>query len=174
MVSYEYALLPITFFTMPDGDLCNTHLKTHIGIQEPNPPCDTYCSLCITVQTWGTKTKHTSKKLLHRIVTPLFSDGALLAGAYGGMTRNRLADTLNEGLRAEQTDSSSLYATVVNTLCMIQSGRQRQRARGKEVTPKEKEAIHKQERELRLPAPSSSPVTQLITRTTSCPMWLLL
>lgn len=132
MASHEYALLPVTFFTMPDGNLYNTNLKSHRGIQEPDPPPrDPYCSLCITMQIWGIKPKHSSQKLLHRTVTPFFSDGVSLAGAYGGMTGNRLAGALNEGLWAEQTDSSSLYDTVVNALCIIQPGRQRQRAGGK-------------------------------------------
>lgn len=44
----ENGILQICFashylFMMPAGDLYNTHLKSHMGIQEPKPSCDIYC-----------------------------------------------------------------------------------------------------------------------------------
>lgn len=103
----------------------------------------------------GSKPRYTTQKLLNRIITPLFSDGALLAGAYGGMTRNRLADALKEGLQAEQTDSSSLYDTLVNKLFIIQPGRQRQAPGGKESHSKRK----RRNSQTREEAETSSPST---------------
>lgn len=110
--------------------LCNTHFKPHIGTLDPTIYHDRYCldyiedlqPLCHHAN-FGTVDRQTSHKLLHIVLTPFFSDGALLAGVCGGTTRNRLADSLNEGLRSQQTGSSSLCNTVVNTFCIIQSGR---------------------------------------------------
>lgn len=131
--------------------ICVTPTPNYIRKFRSQPPHDTFCSLCITMQIWRIKTKPTSPKLLHGIITPPFSDGALLAGAHVGMTRNRLADTLNEGLWTEQTDRSSWYDTVVKTLCIIQPGRQRAGAKGSHSKIKRRNSQTREEAETSSP-----------------------